>query len=421
VGEFAVRFVAAAWHVVGFLVLVVLLAEFGVDWLRRASRRLRRGRTTRPARSAGADAYQGAEWTTPYFDEFSRAVRVDWKEHVGWWQRPHRGQYVTIDERGLRTTPGEHGADPAAVRILCFGGSTMMGMGARDAHTIPAVLARRLGELGHRTAVVNMGQLGHNSTQETIALQQLLKAGERPDIVLFYDGINEMVCAEQTGAADRVMHEAARRAEFNIFYTDRRADLVAAGLIAAMPRTVRRLRELTGLQLRGPLPPGRFDLAAVDIPALARQVVEAYAANLRLIRLLAGAYGFRPLFFWQPVITTKRDKTADERFFEAEFTSDLDVRRKLFAAVIDARRRHPELAAGDAAIDLSRLFDDRPDPVYIDLYHLSEAGNAAVAEAMLPAVATALATVATRHPRESESGSPGQPLVAGPGFPLPRE
>ena len=122
-------------------------------------------------------------------------------------------------------------------------------------------------------------------------------------------------------------------------------------------------------------------------------MVEAYAANLRLIRLLAGAYGFRPLFFWQPVITTKRDKTADERFFESEFTADLDARRRLFAAVIDERRRHPELADAADAIDLSRLFDDRPDPVYIDLYHLSEAGNAAVAEAMLPAVAAAIAAI----------------------------
>ena len=120
-------------------------------------------------------------------------------------------------------------------------------------------------------------------------------------------------------------------------------------------------------------------------------MVEAYAANLRLIRLLAGAYDFRPLFFWQPVITTKRDKTPDERFFESEFTGDLEARRRLFAAIIDERRRHPELAQAADCIDLSRLFDDRPDPVYIDLYHLSEAGNAAVAEAMLSAVAAAIA------------------------------
>ncbi len=398
-GELAIRFVAALWHVVGLLLLVVLFIEFGVDWLRRAIRRWRHGRSTRPPRAARADAYGGADWSTPYFDEFNQWVRVDWKAYVGWWQRPFRGRYVTIDERGLRATPGEHEAGPDAVRILCLGGSTMMGMGARDAQTIPAVLARRLAELGHPAAVTNLGQLGHNSTQEAIALHQLLKEGVRADIAVFYDGINDMVCAEQTGAADRVMHEASRRAEFNLLYTDRRRDLVAAALIAAMPRTVRRLRALTGLALRGPLPAGAIDLASIDIPALARQVIAVYAANLRLVRLLAGAYGFRPIFFWQPVITTKRIKTADELFVEAEFTRDLAARRRLYGAIIEERRRHPDLAEAADAIDLSRLFDDCADPVYIDLYHLSEPGNAAVAEAMVPAVLAACLTVRERRNR----------------------
>jgi lysophospholipase L1-like esterase len=398
VAELAVRFVAALWHVVGFVVLLVLLVEFGVDWLRRTIRLLRHGRATRPARSSMADAYQGADWAVAYFDEFNRRVRVDWKEYVGWWQRPHRGNFVTIDERGLRLTPGEHEAGPDPVRILCFGGSTMMGMGARDAHTIPAVLARRLRELGYAVSVTNAGQLGHNSTQETIALHQFLKQGWRPDIALFYDGINEMFCAEQTGAADHVMHEAPRRAEFNLLYADRRAELIMAALMAAMPRTVRRMRELTGLALRGPLPAGRVELGAIDLPLLGREIVDVYAANLRLIRLLAGLYGFRPMFFWQPVITTKREKTTDERFYEAEFTTDIEARRRLFGAVIDERRRHRELIDADDAFDLSQLFDDRAEPVYIDFFHLSEAGNAAVAEAMLPAVAEAAAAIQrSRH------------------------
>ncbi len=391
VGELAVRFVAALWHVVGLLVLAVLFTEFGVDWLRRLIRRLRHGRTTRPARAARADAYGGADWSIAYFDEFNQRVRVDWKEYVGWWLRPFGGRYVTIDRRGLRATPGEYEAPAGAPRILCFGGSTMMGMGARDAHTIPAVLARRLAELGHAVTVTNFGQLGYNSTQEAITLCQLLKTGARPDIVVFYDGLNDMVCAEQTGAADRMMHEAARRAEFNLLYTDRRRDLVAAALIAAMPRTVRRLRRLTGLPLRGPLPAASIDLAALDIEGLARSVIAAYAGNLRLVRLLAAIYGFRPLFFWQPVITTKRIKTGDEAFFESEFTRDLAVRRRLFAAVTAAWRHHPELEGAADVIDLARLFDERSDPVYIDLYHLSEPGNATVAEAMLPTVAAAVA------------------------------
>ena len=397
--ELAVRFVAALWHVVGLLILLVLFTEFGIDWLRVRIRRLRHGRSTRPARAAGAGAYGGAEWSTPYFDEFNRAVRVEWKEYVGWWQRPHHGRYVTIDERGLRPTAGEREAGPDALRILCFGGSTMMGMGARDAQTIPSLLARRLGELGHPAALTNLGQLGFNNTQETIALQQLLKQGMRPDIALFYDGINEMVCAEQAGAPDRLMFEASRRAEFNLLYTDRRADLVAAALVAAMPRTVRRLREFTGLALRGPLPAGPVDLASIDLAALAREVIERYAANLRLIRLMAEAYGFRALFYWQPVITTKRVKTADEQFFESEFTGNLGARRELFAAIIEERRRHPALTGAADAIDLSRLFDDRPEPLYIDLFHLAEAGNAEVAEAMLPAVAAAVAATRQSRPR----------------------
>ena len=137
-------FLLALWHVVGLLVLAVLAIEFGVEGWRRLNRRLRYRRPTRPDRAALADAYAGAEWSVAYFDEFRRKVRVEWRAYGEWWHRPFRGSYVTLDQRGLRRTPGEETADDGAVRILCFGGSTMMGMGARDDQTIPAVLALSL-------------------------------------------------------------------------------------------------------------------------------------------------------------------------------------------------------------------------------------------------------------------------------------
>ena len=233
-------------------------------------------------------------------------------------------------------------------------------------------------ELGHCAAVTNYGQLGHNSTQEVITLQQLLKAGERIDIALFYDGVNEMACAEQTGRADSLFNEARRRAEFNLLHPERRRDLMIAALMTNAPRTFRRLRQLTGLALRGPLPAGEADLSSVDLAELAREVIFAYAANLRLVRLLAHEYGFQPIFFWQPVITTKKSKTRDEQRWVADYTRDPDRRRLLYEAIIGERRRHPELVNAADAVDLSELFDDWTDPVYIDLYHLSETGNAAV-------------------------------------------
>ncbi|HEY3908705.1 MAG TPA: hypothetical protein VGM07_02310 [Stellaceae bacterium] len=384
------RFLLALWNVVGLLLLAVLVTEFGVDGWRRLSRWLRWRRVTRPDRSAAADAYGGAEWSAAYFDEFRRAVRVDWRAYVGWWQRPFRGQYVTLDERGLRPTPGERDTAPGTIRILCFGGSTMMGMGARDAHTIPALLAQSLGELGHPVAITNYGQLGHNSTQEAITLQQLLKAGLRIDIALFYDGVNEMACAEQTGRADGLFNESRRRAEFNLLHPDRRRDLMTAALMAAAPRTLRRLRRLTGLSLRGPMPPGEADLSLADAPALAAEVIAVYAANLRLIRLLAREYGFCPIFFWQPVLTTKQAMTADEQRWDKDYTKDPEARRRLYAAIVAARRARRDIAEAADTVDLSALFDDWADPVYIDLYHLSEAGNAAVAAAMLPALTASI-------------------------------
>jgi hypothetical protein len=389
------RFVLALWHVVGVLLLAVLATEFGVEGCRRLSRYLRYRRPTRPDRSATADAYRGAVWAAGYFEEFRRGVRVGWKPYVEWWHRPYHGAYVTLDDRGLRPTPGEAAAENGTLRILCFGGSTMMGMGARDEGTIPAVLARLLTERGHGVSVTNYGQLGHNSTQETITLHQLLKAGERIDIALFYDGINEMACAEQTGQADGLFNEARRHAEFNLLHPERRRELIAAAVIAAAPRTLRRLRRLTGLRLRGPLRAEQADLARVDLAELAREVIAAYLGNVRLVRLLGREYGFQPIFFWQPMITTKRCKTPDERRWLEDYTSDPGRRRVLYEAILNERRQNPDLAGAADAVDLSALFDDWTDPVYIDLYHLSEAGNATVAAAMLPVVDAAIGALSS--------------------------
>jgi len=196
-----------------------------------------------------------------------------------------------------------------------------------------------------------------------------------------------------------VFDEARRREEFNLLFSERRRDLMVAALMAAVPRTLRRLRQLTGLALRGPVSMPPVDLTEIDLDRLARDVIAVYRGNLGLVRALARAYGFAPIFFWQPAIVSKAAKTADEEGWAREHIRDPTSRARLHTAIIEERRRCPELAASGDAIDLSAMFDGWTDPVYIDLYHLSEAGNAAVAEAMLPAVAAAVAA-AERRQRE---------------------
>jgi hypothetical protein len=199
-----------------------------------------------------------------------------------------------------------------------------------------------------------------------------------------------MAAAEQTGKAGGMLNEQRRRAEFNMLISERRRDLYVAALLCALPRTLRRLRRWTGAELRGPLPAPAADLSRVDLKKLAGQVLDVYAANQGMVRLLAAAYGFRPIFYWQPVITTKRVKSADERRFEADHTPDVEARRALYAAVIDEYRRRIGAAAITDSIDISGLFDEVSTPVYIDMVHLSEVGNQAVAEAMVPSLAASL-------------------------------
>ena len=111
-----------------------------------------------------------------------------------------------------------------------------------------------------------------------------------------------------------------------------------------------------------------------------------------------------PIFFWQPVITTKTLKTADEQRWERDYTHNPAARARLYQAIIDERRHCQELTEASDAIDLSALFDDWSTPVYIDLYHLSETGNAAVAAAMLPTVAAAAGAVAAQGGASAQGG-----------------
>ena len=357
------RFVVALWHVVGLLLLA------------RPRYRVRgRGVASAeplfalpPPHPSGPRRYRRCLWRRRLVGRLFRRVPP---------RRPRRLEALCRmvaapvprrlrDARRTRVAadPGREEADGDAIRILCFGGSTMMGMGARDDQTIPAVLARRLAETGHRVSVTNYGQLGHNSTQEVITLQQLLKSGERLDIALFYDGINEMACAEQTGRADGLFNEARRRAEFN-----------SASSGSAARSDCRRVDQCGAADLAAAAPIDRpchcaahcrwtkSDLSQVDLAELARDVIAAYLANMRLVRLLAEEYGFQPIFFWQPVITTKKFKTPDERRWVDDYTKDPERRRLFYEAIIDERRHRPELVEASDAIDLSALFDDWTSP-----------------------------------------------------------
>ena len=77
--------------------------------------------------------------------------------------------------------------------VFMFGGSTLYGIEVPDDLTIASLVAKNLNDQieGRRVIVRNYGVSGFVIDNEVHLLLKLLAAGERPDVVAFYDGLNE--------------------------------------------------------------------------------------------------------------------------------------------------------------------------------------------------------------------------------------
>ena len=132
-----------------------------------------------------------------------------WHPYVYWRRPAYDTPTVHVSKEGIRRTVQPYGPD-AKTRIFLFGGSTMWGTGVRDEHTIASLFAQRLAQLGWSDFhVVNYGESAYVATQSLLTLLLELRAGNIPDIVVFYEGINEVASSHVMQRAGITQHETA--------------------------------------------------------------------------------------------------------------------------------------------------------------------------------------------------------------------
>jgi len=366
------------WLIMGAALVLFFLAEFVVD-LGYALTRPHHAALDPPVH---ADAHGRADWTAEYYEE-GRRLKAQWWPFVYWRIRPFRGRYINVGANGLRVTPAPElppaGGGAAPLRVLLFGGSTMWGVGARDEGTIPAALWRDLAAAGVGAEVFNMGMLGYVSRQEGIALLLELTQGEVPDVVVFYDGINDVDAVVQGEHPGTPLNEAHRREEFNLVHIDRGPEVDRLFVMRHFGRSG--LLRLSRAILRR-VAPGKIGPRApvapppADVDSLADAIADAYMANVRWIAELGRAYGFRTRFYWQPAVFTKASRTP---FEELQYKAAA-AHRELFLKTRARVAARADEVAGARVVDLGDLFGDSEAPVYVDWMHMAERGNAAVAE-----------------------------------------
>ncbi len=359
--------------------LVFAVACEGVYRLQGALRRL----VASAARPRVAHPYAQEPWF-PAFDAEEHASRLmQWEPYVYWRRRPYRGRYINVDSSGRRRTVQPLGRRAPARRIWFFGGSAMWGTGARDEGTIPSQVGALLSEHGvDDVAITNYGETGYVFTQELLRLELELRRGARPDVVVFYDGINDIAAAVMDGQAGVPQNESNRAAEFQLGRrlgpdNDLRAFVTALGLAASRSALLRRLTTLES--------PAPAESPSSD--TLARRVVDTYAATAQLAEALARRYGAQVCYFWQPALyTTRKALTPYEQALRAKLDGDPFERRLrtvpvAATAAIDARMAG---VAPGRFTNLSGLFDGDTTTVFLDqIGHTTERADRRLAAVML--------------------------------------
>ena len=307
-----------AWMVAGVTLLLLLCIEVGFR-IKNAITRSRQKPAERTATLAG-DPYKDA-WYADFMEEYDATRPQRWRPYVQFGRVPdYHGRYVDIDAYGRRTVPQPSSPALPAATVYMFGGSTMWGDSQRGEHTIAGETARRLQSIapaGARISVTNFGESGYVSTQELIQLETQLQAGFRPDVVLFYDGLNDVASTVQSGTPGLPQNETKRVSEFAMgraldrtgFARGLKKDLTALAILSF--QGLRQL-ELTDWLLSHKKAPN-VDYIAAD--SAARATVRAYRNNMEIVEALSKQFGFRAVYIWQPNLhaSTKKPNAFEQR------------------------------------------------------------------------------------------------------------
>jgi lysophospholipase L1-like esterase len=384
----------------GWLIAGATLATFVVaEGCYRANQRT--GGAAQPTRGdAVRDPRTEKTWYADYARDFDATREQRWRSYVYFGRKPsYSGRHINIDSHGRRVTPQPTAPVVADARVFFFGGSTMWGTWQRDAHTIPAEASRRLQALvgaNARIEVTNFGENGYVMTQQILQLVLQLRAGNHPDVVVFYDGLNDTGSTLMWGSPGVPQNEAKRVAEFDMGRAlDRTGyarglgrDMRAVGIVASEAinqlELVQRVRSLK--------PPVQRSYIPVD--SAARATVRTYAENVRLIESLAAAYGFTAIYVWQPnVHATEKVLSPYEQRIHRQIASDPFQRRLrevhlAIPALLDSAMSG--MAPG-RFVNATSLFRGDTTHLFVDwVGHTNEAANPPIVDTFWAALSAAV-------------------------------
>lgn len=294
-----------------------------------------------------------------FIREFHELSSARYHPYLVYETLPYKGKYITM-LAGVRETVNPC-ASSDSTTIWFFGGSVAMGYLARDSKTIPSLLSKELCDRGFKVNITNYGMHGYQSTQEMIKFILELKKNNKPNIIIFYDGFNDLYSVYQTGIIDMPQNLENRYPEFN---SRDRFNILRP--LSKKSNTFKLLHRF--------LPASSWKPPSYDPEQKATDIVTNYLHNVNIVRTLADDAGISALFIWQPHLFDRTNYYGQEESINR--TADPRLRE---LAVLTSQK----IAAYNRSILVSSPIFNYPSldfMVYNDAVHTSELGNEIIAK-----------------------------------------
>ena len=310
-------------------------------------------------------------WVTDYIAEYF-PVDLDYDPFLTVRPADTSGQYVNVSARARRTyTPPGAEDDPDALDVWFFGSSALFGEGQRDDHTIPSEVARLAEEDGLVLRIQNLACPGYRTWQDALLMGQLLTERPNPDLIVTYEGFNDLMYTLLPGS----------RTEVDAGWSD----------------DVRRALRESGAEIGGTT--DEDDPIPHTNGTSPQNAGIIYNRSARFARDIAGARGIPLVQTLQPSVFT-RDLAVDDATL-ANVGADREWHDSFGGAMNQART----LMAVDGVIDLGDSLDGLDQLVYQDLVHHNETAARVVAEALYAHLRPRLEELAGAAAAEPASGT----------------
>ncbi|MFA5356731.1 MAG: SGNH/GDSL hydrolase family protein [Candidatus Omnitrophota bacterium] len=281
---------------------------------------------------------------------------------------------LDITDKGYQIA-GEEGAR-AKCRVLIVGASVAFGAYSSDIqHTYFSRIREHLEDEGHSVVLYILASGGWTSNEEMAALRNY-GLDIKPDIVVFVNGLNDLVIVKDAGSFPLRL-QAINRTIYRPLNGSNTIRLI---------RSLKDYRAVINFYRRGiirsshpPLRPG------------GRSGVENYLANMAEAKKLAGAHGFKVIYILQPFILEKQRPS----FLEKKI---LNVHSRRFhfwelrEDFIRAREGLSSLSDGKTSFfyDCSNALSGERETTFADIWHFSDRGHELFSECSKRAILDAI-------------------------------